>query len=156
MRTVEFFVPGIPKPAGSKKGFYNKKINRVLIVDDCNKTKSWQGIVSTYALQAKQDAELHELIVDPIRVVFDFYFIRPKGHFGSGKNAMKLKPSAPAYHITKPDVLKLARAAEDALTGIIYRDDSQIYNETIGKQYATNHSGVHIKIQWEEGAKNGR
>jgi Holliday junction resolvase RusA-like endonuclease len=37
--------------------------------------------------------------------------------------------------VTRPDVLKLARAAEDALTGIVWRDDSQIVHETLAKVY---------------------
>jgi Holliday junction resolvase RusA-like endonuclease len=35
----------------------------------------------------------------------------------------------------KPDVLKLARAVEDALTGILYRDDAQIVTEVLRKRY---------------------
>jgi len=29
-----FFVPGIPRPGGSKKGFYIKKINRVVVTEE--------------------------------------------------------------------------------------------------------------------------
>ena len=32
-----------------------------------------------------------------------------------------------------PDVLKLARGVEDALTGIVWRDDAQIVNESLNK-----------------------
>ena len=66
-----------------------------------------------------------------LRVSFTFYRPRPKGHFG----AKGVRPSAPRYPTTKPDVLKLARAVEDALTGVLWRDDAQIVAESIYKDY---------------------
>jgi Holliday junction resolvase RusA-like endonuclease len=56
---------------------------------------------------------------------------RPRAHFG----ARGLRPAAPAWPTVRPDVLKLARAVEDALTGLVWRDDSQIVVELLTKQY---------------------
>jgi Holliday junction resolvase RusA-like endonuclease len=59
---------------------------------------------------------------DPVGVSFDFRFPRPRSHYGK----RGLLPSAPRHMVTKPDLDKLIRAALDALTGIIWRDDAQV------------------------------
>lgn len=69
---------------------------------------------------------------------FVFYIPRPKAHYGTGRNERLLKESMPAAPGKRPDVLKLARAVEDALTGIVYVDDSMIVDERIGKRYVHN------------------
>jgi Holliday junction resolvase RusA-like endonuclease len=46
-----------------------------------------------------------------------------------------LRASAPRYPTGRPDVLKLARACEDALTGVIWRDDAQIVVERLYKDW---------------------
>lgn len=67
-----------------------------------------------------------------------FYVCRPKSHFGTGRNAGCLRKSAPAYPVTKRagDLDKLARAVLDALTGVAYRDDSQVIELRLSKLYA--------------------
>ena len=55
-----------------------------------------------------------------------FYMDRPKNHYGTGKNADKLKPSAPVWHIARPDIDNFIKFIMDALNGTYWRDDSQI------------------------------
>lgn len=125
---ISFTVHGQPATAGSKRGFYNAKARRVIITDDSEKSRPWKALVADAAVAAMPGPEL---LTGPLEVVFDFYVPRPKGHYG----ARGVKPSAPAFPAVKPDVLKLARAVEDALTGIVWRDDAQIVMETITKRY---------------------
>ena len=66
------------------------------------------------------------LLIGPISLTVTFLFSHPKGDFGSGKNAGVLKCSAPILHIKRPDATKLLRCLEDALNGVIWKDDSQI------------------------------
>lgn len=47
---------------------------------------------------------------------------------------------------TRPDVLKLARCAEDSLTGIVWRDDAQIVEEHLFK-YWGEPARVEIEIK---------
>ena len=61
-----------------------------------------------------------------ISVEMIFLFARPKGHYGSGKNADQRKPSAPRYHTQKPDIDNLVKFALDCLNGIAFDDDKQI------------------------------
>jgi len=72
----------------------------------------------------------------PLRVECKFYLPRPKGHFGSGKNAGALKASAPLHHVNKPDADNLAKFCLDVLNGLAWADDAQIVALTGVKVYA--------------------
>lgn len=132
---IEFFVPGKPLTAGSKRGFAIKKggqfTGKAIVVDANKNSVYWKQKVAFTA----NDNYNGKPLSGPVIVEFEFYFKRPKSHFGTGKNSNVLKQSAPDHHTIKPDVLKLARCVEDALSGIIYNDDSQIVREFLEKQY---------------------
>jgi Holliday junction resolvase RusA-like endonuclease len=136
-----FFVQGFPKPAGSKRGFLNKYSGRVAIVDACKESRDWKTDVKA----AARGAYSGPLLDLPLRVRFTFHLLRPKNHFGSGKNSQLIKGSAPQWPVVKPDTLKLARGVEDALTGVIWRDDCLIVDERIRKVYG-DVPGVSIEI----------
>jgi len=76
------------------------------------------------------------LLDGPLRVDLFYFFMRPKGHFGSGKNAGNIKASAQKHKTSKPDVDNLAKLTLDALTGIFWRDDAQICRCFIVKAYS--------------------
>jgi Holliday junction resolvase RusA-like endonuclease len=98
---------------------------RTIIVDANKKAAPWKQEVAQTA-RSQYDGPLIEA---PILLSCYFQFMRPKSHYRTGKNAHLLRDSAPVYHLQKPDVTKLVRGVEDALTGVIYRDDC-----LIGKQ----------------------
>jgi Holliday junction resolvase RusA-like endonuclease len=139
---ISFFVPGHPKTAGSKRAFMRPGMRFPVIVDDCKKGKDWRGDVKRFAI----DAYKGPLIEGPLRVRMVFTMARPKGHFRSGKHAHLLRDGARIEHASKPDVLKMARAVEDALTGIIWRDDAQIYDEHLTKLYGET-PGVMVAVE---------
>jgi crossover junction endodeoxyribonuclease RusA len=82
----------------------------------------------------------------PLFVAFTFFQLRPRNHFGTGKNAAILKPSAPRFPAVKPDTTKLIRAAEDALKSICWVDDSQIVHQ-IGRKVYGDRPGLRIIIK---------
>lgn len=125
---VSFVVYGVAQPAGSKKGFYIPKLNRVVITDDAKKSRPWKAQVSDAAAQAMQGMRLLE---GPLVVELTIYLPRPKGHFGM----RGLLPRAPRYPAVKPDATKLLRCFEDALSGLVYRDDAQIVTQVVRKRY---------------------
>jgi Holliday junction resolvase RusA-like endonuclease len=132
---ISFFVPGIPAPGGSKRFVgHSKKTGRAILIDAAGeRNKNWRSIVGIVG-SAKMRAELLAMQFNgPLRVRFDFVMPRPKAHFNSKGD---LKPSAPLYHTTKPDALKLARSTEDALTGIVWNDDAQTAMLEVSKCYA--------------------
>jgi Holliday junction resolvase RusA-like endonuclease len=60
----------------------------------------------------------------PVGIELVCYFARPKSHFGTGRNAGALKPSAPEHHTTYPDLDKSQRAVGDGLVdaGVLVDD----------------------------------
>jgi Holliday junction resolvase RusA-like endonuclease len=128
---IQFFVHGKPQPGGSKKGFVNPKTGRVVILDDAKHNASWRERVVIAAKEAHTGPPLD----GPLVVAMEFFFLRPKGHFGAGKKADQLKPFAPGRPSARPDVLKLARSTEDALTGHLWHDDSQTVRLLLDKSY---------------------
>ena len=137
--TIHFIVYGKAETAGSKKAFtFRDKSSgktRASVTDDNPKTKSWQGAVTQEAAEAMRKLGRSELIDAPLNVVFLFHIPRPRSHFGTGRNSGVLKGSVRAYPDRRPDALKLARAAEDACTGVIWTDDARIVDGGQKKVY---------------------
>ncbi|MFH1614892.1 MAG: RusA family crossover junction endodeoxyribonuclease [Planctomycetota bacterium] len=75
-----------------------------------------------------------ELLTGPLRIDIAWFFARPKSHFGTGKNAGKLKASAHEYwHTKKPDRDNLDKFILDSLTGVFFKDDSIVCAGELGK-----------------------
>lgn len=140
---VMFTVVGKPEPAGSKKAFMRPGARFPVVVDDNAKSKPWKKTVATTALGAMMG---RTLLTGPLALSLDFVVLRPKGHFGTGRNADVVKDSAPPWPVVKPDVLKLARAVEDALTGVVWVDDAQIVAEALTKSFGSRH-GVRVVVK---------
>lgn len=104
----------------------------------------FRGRVSTVAGDFFRD---QDLLQGALTVEAVFYFLRPKTHYGTGRNAGVLKESSPAYVTTRPDLDKCARALADALTGIAWRDDSQIVTWKVSKEFAANGEGPRTLVR---------
>lgn len=145
---VSFFVHGRPRPQGSKRSFPIRNragnIIKFSVVDSSGEEgKAWRSQVRDSAISAW--GEFRRVLDGPLSVAFTFTFARPKGHFGTGRNAEFVKPNAPSHPTSPPDLLKIARAIEDSLTSVIYRDDSQIVTEVLTKRYGPV-DGVEIAV----------
>ena len=81
-----------------------------------------------------------------------FLFPRPKSHFGTGRNADKLKASAPVHCISRAhgDTSKLIRSTEDAISASsgypVIEDDSQV-ELVCEKRYVTDAEGCGAYIR---------
>ncbi len=143
------FVPGVPKPHGSKSAFAFRRKDGSLgaaVTDSSGVAgKAWRAQLAGVLVE---EWSMEDLLEGPLVLDLTFFMPRPKGHYGTGRNADKLKPSAPEYHITTPDKTKLTRCVEDALTGTVYRDDKQVIDGWQKKQYAVGYEqpGVMIEI----------
>lgn len=135
-RTLAFRVLGRPRPKGSARPIKTAD-GRVFMEAPANAIE-WQNKVTQAALQRCETRgwKISETGAFALRV--KYFFGRPKSHYGTGRNREVLKPSAPAYPISRAvgDIGKLTRAIEDALTGVVYRDDSQIVEEALAVLYA--------------------
>lgn len=68
----------------------------------------------------------------PVMVVLDLVFARPKSHLGAGG---ELKKSAPI--LPRPDVDNVAKSVLDSLNGIAWADDTQVGRLVVEKSYST-------------------
>ena len=114
MASVSFTVHGVPAPQGSKAPWGGESNPR---------TRPWRAAVTAEAAAAMGE---RVFIDGPIHLSCTFYFPRPKSHYRTGKNAGRLKDTAPHYHANKPDLDKLIRAIGDSLSGVVFRDDSEV------------------------------
>lgn len=151
---LEFFVPGIPRPGGSKSGFpYKGKDGKlhVRMVDSSKYVKAWRKVVAAVARQAMFEGCLCLVPKGiPLRIHGRFVMPRPKSHYGTGRNKDKLKPGAPNWHTNMPDRGKLMRPVEDCLTGVVWHDDNQACHGEAVKRYPTvsyPEVGVHVEIE---------
>jgi Holliday junction resolvase RusA-like endonuclease len=125
---IEVVVYGTPAPAGSKTvGF--AKGGRHFVRDSSGKRGSdWRRNVAQAAGIAMQN---RALLDGPLVLEVVFTIPRPKSHYG----ARGIRPSAPTHPTVAPDTTKLLRAIEDAMEGIVYRNDAQIITQTARKVY---------------------
>jgi Holliday junction resolvase RusA-like endonuclease len=133
-----FTVFGRPQPKGSKKQFRwtpreGGGINSRLVESNEATLRPWMTAISATAAERWTG----ELMTGPVGIELLFCFARPRGHYGTGRNAGVVRNAAPAQMAVKPDVDKLVRTALDALTGILFRDDAQVVELRARKQYGT-------------------
>ena len=127
MGNLNFTVYGTPVPQGSAKAFIPKGWNRAIITGANKKTKPWRQEIAGAAVSAMQKQGVTMLEREhPVSVRAEFYFAKPK----STKKSVIAKT-------TKPDVDKLLRSVLDALTGMVFEDDSQVIEVTGLKLFGT-------------------
>ena len=119
MTPVRFEVYGIPKPQGSVRAFRN-----IVVQGGSKEGRAAQASWRTLIVDAARRACSRPL-EGPIIVLMTFYLPRPK----STPKKVKLQTK-------KPDLDKLIRAAGDAMSTIVYRDDAQIVCITAWKRFA--------------------
>lgn len=124
-------VRGVPAPQG------NHRVSKGGHIYETSKAVGpWREAVRAETQRARNGAgHLYERD-DPLWVLIEFRLPRPKGHYGTGRNAGRLKFSAPALPSGKPDIDKLARAVLDGLVaGGAFPDDSQVAQLDLYKTY---------------------
>lgn len=118
---VEFTVYGKPEAQGSVKAFMPKGWTRPVLTSTNKNLKGWRHVVAS-------EAQLHAGAPvprgRPVRLHVSFVLERPKS-----------LPRKVQAHTKKPDLDKLVRAIKDALTGVLYADDSQVTVIEASKAY---------------------
>lgn len=145
---IKIEVLGTPAPKGSARAFYKAGMARAVIVKDNDaRQKSWDRAVREAAAASVGEVLAPPFVDRALRVSILFFLARPSGHWGAGKNAGRLKPSAPSYPRAKPDIDKLARTTLDALTGVVFDDDARISLLELAKVYASpGREGALIRV----------
>lgn len=146
---ITFTVIGRPQQRGSKTAVPRRgggfvTVGGMPVLKDANKhSKAWMDSVKLAAHQAYAG----ELLAGPIVLSVEFYFRRPQSHYGSGRNYGQVKESAPLWHTQTPDLDKLVRCLGDALTGVIWLDDKQVFETHSKRLWTTTSERAEVSIQ---------
>jgi hypothetical protein len=150
MRTLSFTVIGTPAPKGSSRAMIRggKPVN-VPSGSNANRNalESWAQCVRFAAIEAVGALSVVGLYfgAGPLRVQIVFRMRRVGAHF---KEDGTVKPGADKWHVKKPDLSKLIRSTEDAMSGIVMLDDNQIAELLVRKVYADpGKEGAWIKVE---------
>lgn len=167
---VSFWVPGQPRPAGSKDTGIVTRFDaalgkRVPVLNPASgmpKTftrdttgaggKNWRADVRQAAADAL--AQAHELADGPLAVRITFFIARPKSHYGTGRNAHVLKATAARFPSQSKlaDGDKLSRSVHDALTKLVWTDDSRVVHCWWSRAYGPDGAQVDIFVLPETAA----
>lgn len=135
---VEIRVYGMPGPQGSKRLIGKDGRGRGILVESSAKVKPWRQAVKYAALEAAGR------VTGPLEVQMTFTLPKPK----SAPKTRKTWPSS------RPDLSKLVRATEDALTDAgAWDDDSRVVRCVASKVFpgegpdALDRPGAVIRIQ---------
>lgn len=129
------FIPGVPKPQGSKTSGLNRSTGKTFVREDNKGTKPWRKVM-VERLQDDHGVPL-AMFDSAVWVRLRFVFVRPKSH----------KPDSLPTSKALGDVDKLTRNVLDALTQarVITDDKFVVKLRDVEKVYGPN-PGVHIEI----------
>ena len=126
-------------PVGKQRARYAKRGNFVQTYTP-DKTRNYESLIKEAAIEAMGSSE-------PLETPVTLYlYIRapipkslPKKRIEACLNGLE-KP------IKKPDASNVLKSVEDAMNGVVYKDDSQIVNIHVSKVYSSV-SGVDVCIK---------
>ena len=119
---IEIRVAGTPAPQGSKRFVGHAKSGRGIMIESSAKVKPWREAVKWAAMELHLAAPMQ----GPLAVEMIFGLARPKS-----------APKKRIYPDRKPDLSKLVRSTEDALTDAgIWGDDAQVVRCEAAKTFA--------------------
>lgn len=125
MSALRIVVRGLPAPQGSKR-FLGTRGGRGILVESSAKVKPWREDVRHAAIAAMQAAGIAEPADAPLRLRVTFTLPKPA-------SAPKRRTTWP---MRTPDLSKLVRSTEDALTSAgVWADDARVVECTAAKRY---------------------
>lgn len=126
--TLDAFISGRPAPQGSKR-----HVGHGVLLESSKAVGPWRTLVAWHVAQEWRNPPMD----GPVSVYLEFVMPRP---------ASCPKRSTPPA-IRRPDVDKLTRAIFDAVTGVLWRDDSQVVSVTAEKRIAELNEQPGCRIQ---------
>lgn len=136
---LSFVVYGLAAPAGSKT-IGRGKAGQTFIRDASSKSAPWKRQVAQEAGEAMDGRQLFD---EPLELELLFIQPRPKSHYRRNGHVHDWAPGAPT---TKPDLTKLVRAVEDALTSVVWRDDALVVRQLVSKVYGEP-ARCHVQVR---------
>lgn len=133
MDSIKFFVPGNPK--GLKRHRMTKTGHRY----DPSKSEKMDFLAK--ALEHRPPEPLREQLAVALICIFP----RPKSHYRTGKHADELRPDAPRWYASAPDLDNVLKFVGDALNAIFWKDDRQIVAAGVYQVYGIR-PGIAVSI----------
>lgn len=127
--TLRFTVPGVSQTKGSTKAFIPKGWTRAIITNDNPKAKAWAQLIAEAAAAALVETKLQPFDVGAVILDVWFYLPRPQ------KFLAKKYAGIDVPHTTRPDADKLLRCVKDALSQVVWRDDSMVVDAYAHKRF---------------------
>ena len=137
-------IPGAPVGQGRPR-FTN--INGHPKAYDPENSRNYKAYVRMLATQAMKDSDF-TMIEGACSIKIVAYFEVPKSKSKKFKLAALNNKEWPTK---KPDVDNIAKAIQDALNGLVYKDDSNIVYMSVSKYYSTNPKVLVIVCEEKEG-----
>jgi len=139
---IEIIIPGEvqaqERPRFSRRGSFVQTY-------DPPKSKNYKK----YVKECAEKYRPKELLDVALELSIDVYRTPPKNISKAKKNRIEIEEET-LRPITKPDVDNYAKGIKDALTGVIWTDDSKVVDLRVSKFYSMNpRAEVKIKILGE-------
>lgn len=122
---IEITIPGVPHPQGRPRF---ARIGRSVHAYEVEADKEWKARVATEARIVWNKPPLD----CPLVMNITFFMPIPVAMKRTGRRI------AGASHVKRPDLSNLLKGVEDALNGIVYRDDSLLHQIWMHKCYSDN------------------
>lgn len=144
-RTVTIEVEG--EPVGWPRPRARSMGKHATVYTPKGRWHDWKNAVMTACLEQYDDAPM----TGPIEMTVVYRMPRPKGHWGTGKNSDRIRPSAPRWwHTQTPDRDNLDKGTKDGITKArVWADDCQVCHGPSTKIWcpANEHPGATITIR---------
>ena len=140
---IQFIVPGVPVAQPRQRSRIAKGKGGQFIQNYTPAKAPVNDYKATVKL-ALREAYQGQPLEGPLHLGVSFYMPRPKSM------VWKKRPMPREWHTKKPDTDNVVKAVKDALSGLAYRDDSQVCFELIQKKYASGDEQPHTLIVIDE------
>ena len=134
---ITFKVDG--DPVGKQRARYAKRGNFVQTYTP-DKTRNYESLIKEAAIQAMGS---NEILETPVNL---YLYIRAPIPKSLSKKRLEACLNGLEKPIKKPDASNVLKSVEDAMNGVVYKDDSQIVNIHVTKVYSSQ-SGIDVCVK---------
>jgi Holliday junction resolvase RusA-like endonuclease len=126
-------------PVGKQRARYAKRGNHVMAYTP-DKTRNYETLIKAAAIEAMGASK-------PLETPINLYlYIRAPIPKSLSKKRLEACLNGLEKPIKKPDASNVLKSVEDAMNGVVYKDDSQIVNIHVTKVYCSV-SGIDVCVK---------
>lgn len=133
--SISFTIPGHPVAQGRPKF---ARMGKGVRAYDPKKSRDYKATVQAHAVVAVAG---RKPIEGPVRLVLEAYFPCPRSDY------RKRKPRLARWHTKRPDIDNVVKGIKDALSGVVWLDDSQVCRVECVKMIAAQGEAPRVTVQ---------